>query len=93
MLAAFFLLQALLLQRLPEGWASLIVSVTFLGGIQLIGLGAVGEYIGRIFITQNKRPQFIIREIQQSQDTRRIADNKETREDVLETVVKQSSGF
>jgi len=44
----------------PPGWPSLIVSVFFLGGIQLMGIGAVGEYIGRIFITQNKRPQFVV---------------------------------
>ena len=62
LMAAFFLVQALVLRQLPEGWASLAVSVTFLGGIQLMALGAVGEYIGRIFITQNKRPQFIVKE-------------------------------
>jgi polyisoprenyl-phosphate glycosyltransferase len=63
LLAFFFVLQSLILQRLPEGWASLIVSVTFLGGIQLVGIGAVGEYIGRMFITQNKRPQFIVKQV------------------------------
>jgi undecaprenyl-phosphate 4-deoxy-4-formamido-L-arabinose transferase len=62
-MASFFVLQALLLERVPEGWPSLIVAVFFLGGVQLIGIGAVGEYIGRIFITQNKRPQFTIKEI------------------------------
>lgn len=64
LLAFFFVLQSLIFQKLPEGWASLIVSVTFLGGIQLVGIGAVGEYIGRMFITQNKRPQFIVKEVQ-----------------------------
>lgn len=62
LLGIFFLLQALLLERMPAGWPSLIVTVLFLGGIQLVGIGAVGEYIGRIYITQNKRPQFTIRE-------------------------------
>ncbi len=62
MLGVFFLLQALLLERMPAGWPSLMVTVLFLGGIQLVGIGAVGEYIGRIYITQNKRPQFTIRE-------------------------------
>lgn len=62
LLGVFFLVQALFLERAPEGWPSLIVTVLFLGGIQLVGLGAVGEYVGRIYITQNKRPQFTIRE-------------------------------
>jgi glycosyltransferase involved in cell wall biosynthesis len=62
-LAVFFLIQTLLLNKQPEGWPSLIVTLLFLGGIQLIGIGAVGEYIGRIFITQNKRPQFTIKDI------------------------------
>jgi undecaprenyl-phosphate 4-deoxy-4-formamido-L-arabinose transferase len=36
----------------------------FIGGVQLIGIGAVGEYVGRMFITQNRRPQFTVREIE-----------------------------
>ena len=63
LMAMFFILQALMLERMPEGWPSLIVTVLFLGGIQLVGIGAVGEYIGRIFITQNERPQFSIKEV------------------------------
>jgi polyisoprenyl-phosphate glycosyltransferase len=59
LMGSFFLLQTFLLNQ-PPGWPSLIVSVFFLGGIQLMGIGAVGEYIGRIFITQNKRPQFVV---------------------------------
>jgi undecaprenyl-phosphate 4-deoxy-4-formamido-L-arabinose transferase len=61
-LAVFFVLQALFLERSPVGWPSLIVTVLFLGGLQLVGLGAVGEYIGRVYIAQNKRPQFTVRE-------------------------------
>lgn len=68
-MATFFVLQALLLEQMPEGWPSLIVTVFFLGGIQLIGIGTVGEYIGRIFITQNKRPQFVVKEVHNSADT------------------------
>jgi undecaprenyl-phosphate 4-deoxy-4-formamido-L-arabinose transferase len=62
LLGLFFLLQSLIQRRAPEGWPSLAVTVLFLGGIQLVGLGAVGEYIGRIYIAQNKRPQFTVRE-------------------------------
>jgi len=69
MMASFFMLEALLLGQTPEGWPSLIVAVFFLGGIQLMGIGAVGEYIGRIFITQNRRPQFTVKEVHRSTGT------------------------
>jgi len=49
------------LEGIPRGWASLIVSITIFSGIQLMVLGMVGEYIGRVFMTQNMQPQFIIR--------------------------------
>src|SRR5215471_4743702 len=62
-LATYFVLQTLIWAQGPEGWASVIVAILFIGGIQLIGIGAIGEYIGRIFITQNARPQFIVKEI------------------------------
>lgn len=49
------------LEGVPRGWASLIVSITIFSGIQLMVLGMIGEYVGRIFMTQNVQPQFIIR--------------------------------
>jgi glycosyltransferase involved in cell wall biosynthesis len=44
------------------GYASLIVSVTFLGGIQLLSLGVLGEYIGRIFAEVKRRPLYLVAE-------------------------------
>jgi polyisoprenyl-phosphate glycosyltransferase len=69
MLTGFLLLQALIWARGPEGWASMIVAILFIGGAQLIGIGAVGEYVGRIFVTQNARPQFTVKEICRSGST------------------------
>ena len=43
------------------GWTSLIVAILIFSGVQLISIGLVGEYIGRIFLTQNKTPQYIIK--------------------------------
>ena len=47
---------------LPPGWASLIVSVTFFAGVQLCVLGLIGEYLGRLFVTVNGAPQYVVRE-------------------------------
>lgn len=44
------------------GWPSVIISVLFIGGLQLLILGIVGEYIGKIFLETKKRPLYIIQE-------------------------------
>jgi len=48
-------------QAIP-GWASVLVSVLFIGGIQLVVLGIIGEYIGKLFMESKKRPHYIIKE-------------------------------
>jgi undecaprenyl-phosphate 4-deoxy-4-formamido-L-arabinose transferase len=53
---------------LPMGFASLFVSISIFGGIQLIMLGMVGEYIGRIFLSLNKKPQYTIRKSYEDPD-------------------------
>lgn len=46
-----------------SGYSSLIVSVLFIGGIQLIGIGIIGEYLGRVYEESKNRPRYIIDEI------------------------------
>ncbi len=47
---------------LAVGWSSLIVAILFMGGLQLLALGAIGEYTGRILLNVNNRPQFVVGE-------------------------------
>jgi len=46
---------------IPIGYASLFVVVTVFAGVQLIMLGMVGEYLGRVFLTLNRKPQYTIK--------------------------------
>ena len=50
------------------GWASLSCSVWFIGGLILLGMGVVGEYIGKIYMESKERPRFIIREVLEEPD-------------------------
>jgi glycosyltransferase involved in cell wall biosynthesis len=60
-LAVFFFVKKLLYGLSPPGYASVIVSIFFLAGIQLITLGVIGEYVGRIFEEAKRRPMYILR--------------------------------
>jgi len=47
----------------PAGWASLMAAVLLLSGVQLVILGIVGEYIGRLYLTANKKPQSVVKSV------------------------------
>lgn len=58
----------LVLPRLIHGWTSNVMCVCILGGIQLLSLGVMGEYIGRIYIEGKHRPRYIVGERSWSKD-------------------------
>lgn len=65
-LAFFYAIYALIIyfftdKALP-GWTSILMSVLFIGGINLLMLGIIGEYLGKLFIENKKRPNYIISE-------------------------------
>ena len=57
---SFIILKTLILGVTLPGYASLLTVVLFLGGIQLIGLGVMGEYLGRLYMESKRRPIYII---------------------------------
>lgn len=60
------LAEALLGGGTPPGYASVMAAILLLAGVQLIMLGLVGEYLGRLFLTVNRKPQFVIRDIERN---------------------------
>jgi polyisoprenyl-phosphate glycosyltransferase len=60
--AGFIAVRTLIFGAQVPGYASIMVSVLFLGGIQLISLGVLGEYVGRILTETKQRPLYVIRD-------------------------------
>ena len=58
----FILVRTLIYGDVVQGFPTLIIIILFLGGIQLLSIGIIGEYVGRIFKETKKRPVYIVKE-------------------------------
>lgn len=61
--AGVMILEKLLYDNAVPGYPSLMTAMLFLGGVQLIGIGVLGEYVGRIYMEAKRRPRYILQKI------------------------------
>ncbi|MBQ6325137.1 MAG: glycosyltransferase family 2 protein [Clostridia bacterium] len=59
---AVYVIVSLVQGRTVAGWASMMMSIWLLGGLQLMALGVIGEYVGKVYMETKRRPKFILEE-------------------------------
>ena len=59
----FYIAQYLYSDTVLEGWTTLVVLQLFIGGLIIMFLGLIGEYLGRAYLSINHKPQFVIKKI------------------------------
>ena len=67
--AAFLVVRVLVRGIDVPGYASVFVAVAFLGGLQLLGIGVLGEYLGRTYLEAKRRPVYLVRRIHEPGET------------------------
>lgn len=67
LLGIWFLIRKLTVGFPVQGWASIVVIVLFLGGVQLITIGVLGEYLGRVYDEVKQRPLFVVGRVSRGQ--------------------------
>jgi len=60
--ALYALVIRLATNKTVEGWTSILISILIIGGIQLISLGIIGEYLGKLFMETKGRPHYVVKE-------------------------------
>jgi polyisoprenyl-phosphate glycosyltransferase len=62
LMTLYALYSRFILQDYTQGWTSIIITVLFMGGVQMISIGIIGEYLTRINADTRKRPLYVVRE-------------------------------
>jgi len=65
----FIAIRAMIFGADVPGYASLFVAVVFMGGVQLLSLGILGEYVGRIYMESKQRPLYVVQDVFEQQST------------------------
>ena len=63
------------LGNVVTGWSSLMISIWLLGGVQLISISVIGEYVGKVFSEVKHRPRYIIEEDKYTEKVENNAEN------------------
>ena len=70
----YALIMKLIVGTAISGWASLLIGIMLLGGVQLVMLGIIGEYLGKVLQEVKGRPAYIVREQSEHQSDSSVAD-------------------
>jgi polyisoprenyl-phosphate glycosyltransferase len=62
-LSIYYFVSFFILRNVVEGWTTLILTILVLGGLILMSIGIIGEYLGRLYLSVNDKPQYSIKEI------------------------------
>ena len=62
-MSIYILIDRIFYSNTPLGWTSLMIAIITFSGVQLFIIGLIGEYMGRLFLTENMTPQYVIRNI------------------------------
>lgn len=58
------------------GWSSTVCSIWFIGGLQLLALGIIGEYVGKIYAEVKQRPRYIVADFINNSESENISEGK-----------------
>ncbi|HEC71662.1 MAG TPA: glycosyltransferase, partial [Roseobacter sp.] len=61
-LIGVYVIYSLIIYQTAPGWASVVLAISFFSGVQLLTLGILGEYIGRLYVEAKNRPLYFVSE-------------------------------